>query len=231
MRVLELFSGTGSVGKVCKELGYDVVSLDIKDYKKYKPTHKIDILKWNYKTYNTGDFDIIWCSPPCIWYSNLQNTWINRMKIGEDGKKYLYTKERRAEDIEYADSLVKKCLEIIEYFKPQTWFMENPQTGLLKKRPFMEDLPYVDADYCKYSTYGYRKRTRFWTNKEGISLKLCNKDCENLQEHNGRFIHKRSLGGNKEHQKAVGGGSNRDDRYRIPPDLIKTLFPNNSIIR
>jgi len=26
MKVLELFSGTGSVGKVCKELGYSVVS-------------------------------------------------------------------------------------------------------------------------------------------------------------------------------------------------------------
>ncbi|MFM7977858.1 MAG: hypothetical protein ACKPKO_00960, partial [Candidatus Fonsibacter sp.] len=28
MRVLELFSGTGSVGNVCKDLGMDVVSLD-----------------------------------------------------------------------------------------------------------------------------------------------------------------------------------------------------------
>ena len=31
MKLLELFSGTGSVGKVAKELGYDVVSLDLKD--------------------------------------------------------------------------------------------------------------------------------------------------------------------------------------------------------
>ena len=29
MRVLELFSGTGSVGKCCKELGWDVVSVDL----------------------------------------------------------------------------------------------------------------------------------------------------------------------------------------------------------
>ena len=31
MKLLELFSGTGSVGKVAKEFGYDVVSLDLKD--------------------------------------------------------------------------------------------------------------------------------------------------------------------------------------------------------
>jgi len=29
MKVLELYSGTGSVGKVCKERGFDVVSVDI----------------------------------------------------------------------------------------------------------------------------------------------------------------------------------------------------------
>ena len=31
MKLLELFSGTGSVGRVAKDLGYTVVSLDLKD--------------------------------------------------------------------------------------------------------------------------------------------------------------------------------------------------------
>ena len=29
LKVLELFSGTGSVGKCCKQLGWDVVSVDL----------------------------------------------------------------------------------------------------------------------------------------------------------------------------------------------------------
>ena len=31
MKLFELFSGTGSGGKVAKELGYEVVSLDLKN--------------------------------------------------------------------------------------------------------------------------------------------------------------------------------------------------------
>jgi len=92
----------------------------------------------------------------------------------------------------------------------------------------MKDIPFVDADYCKYSDYGYRKRTRFWTNVNGLEMKLCKKDCQNLQNVNGRLIHKRSLGGNKSYQKAVGGGNHRDDKYRIPPLLIRELFGLNS---
>jgi adenine-specific DNA methylase len=35
VKLLELFAGTQSVGKVAKEMGYDVVSVDL--CKKYKP--------------------------------------------------------------------------------------------------------------------------------------------------------------------------------------------------
>ena len=65
--------------------------------------------------------------------------------------------------IEEANTIVLKTLEIVKYFKPRVWFIENPQSGLLKKQPFMEGLPYFDIDYCKYGM-PYRKRTRLWTN-------------------------------------------------------------------
>ena len=44
MRVLELFSGTHSVGKVFEKLGYEVISLDL-----HKATINTNILEWNYK--------------------------------------------------------------------------------------------------------------------------------------------------------------------------------------
>ena len=47
MKLLELFSGTGSVGKVAEELGFDVVLLDLKD-----ANINTDILNWNTKFSN-----------------------------------------------------------------------------------------------------------------------------------------------------------------------------------
>ena len=49
LRVLDLFSGTGSVGKVLQEHGYEVVSLD--NQTRWQPTHCQDILTWNYRQY------------------------------------------------------------------------------------------------------------------------------------------------------------------------------------
>ena len=74
---------------------------------------------------------MVWASPICTHYSRARTT------------------AKTPRDFVWADSLVLKALEIIEYFKPRYWFIENPQTGLLKTRPFMLDLPYTDVDYCR----------------------------------------------------------------------------------
>ena len=104
---LELFSGTGSFGKVAKELDYNVVSLDLI----LKADIQIDIMEWDYKSYPKNSFDIIWASPPCTEYSRLQDCWINRMRKGK-----LYTKEQQESDMKEADKIIQKTLDIINYF-------------------------------------------------------------------------------------------------------------------
>ena len=53
-------------------------------------------------------------------------------------------------DIDYANSIVLKTLDIIRYFQPTYFIIENLQTGLLTNQWFMNDIPYNDVDYCKY---------------------------------------------------------------------------------
>ena len=77
MKLLDLFTGTGSVKFVAEELGYHVTSLDIDP--KCHPTHVADINSFDYKShFKPGDFDIIWASPPCQYFSQARKCNIGR---------------------------------------------------------------------------------------------------------------------------------------------------------
>ena len=219
MRVLELFSGTGSVGKVCKQLDWDVVSVDLL----LPADHQCDIMQFDYKQYSKDEFDIVWASPPCVSYSRLQDCWVGRKRNNK-----IFTKQDIEDMMNESDKLVLKAFEIIEYFNPHYWFLENPATGRLKNREMMKDKPFYDVDYCMYSDWGYRKRTRIWTNKKDWNNKICDGKgtCGNMIKTNLgnterlKRAHKlASDGGNKKYK-----GTNQLDRYRIPEDLIFSLF-------
>ena len=70
MKLLELFSGTKSVGRVAEQLRFEVTSLD----RDLDADIKCDIMDWDYKQYLVGYFDVIWASPPCIEYSKCKTT-------------------------------------------------------------------------------------------------------------------------------------------------------------
>lgn len=145
-RMLELFKGTGSVGRVFQMNGFSVTSVDIEH--KWDPDICIDILKWNYKkAFPPGAFHTIWASPPCTEFSRALTT--------------------RARDLKLGNAIVRRTLRIIRYMRPKFWFMEcwiacqkkyqymqpnvpeNPGTGLLKRQPQMHGIPFVDLDYCQ----------------------------------------------------------------------------------
>ena len=211
MRVLELFSGTGSVGKCCDALGYDVVSVDLL----FNATHKCDIMNFDYKQYPKNHFDIIWASPPCTNYSKLQDCWLGRERKGQ-----IYTKEIQEQEMNNDDKLVLKALEIIKYFNPELWFIENPAGSRMKERPFMKPLPFYIIDYCRYSDWGYKKRTRIWTNKKDWDAKTCNRKCGNMID----GMHKTNLGNTGARYKTGGKHVVQSEAYRIPENLIYSLF-------
>ena len=205
MRVLELFSGTGSVGTFLRRRypGCEIVSLDRNP--KWNATHTVDIMDWDYRmAYPPHSFDVVWASPDCRFYSQARRVWIGRM-VGSS----VLTAARYKRDVRSANRVVRRVLDIISYLAPRVWVIENPQTGLLKNQRFMRDIPYADADYCMYSRWGYRKRTRFWSNVDLSHLQQCNKRCGNM------------IG--SRHRVKVDQTSTYE-AYRIPERLLKAIF-------
>ena len=116
VRVLDLFTGTGSIKKVCEELNFNVVSLDIDP--KFNPDVCADILTVDYQDmWKPGDFDIIWASPPCQMFSRARQCNIGKTINGETMTRA--TLER--DTINIGVPLLRKTQEIIDYLKPQNF--------------------------------------------------------------------------------------------------------------
>ena len=162
MNHLELFSGTHSFGKVSSKLGFNVFSLDrdLGDTNQgYKSNHHIkeDILTWDYKQYPKGHFKLITASPVCLWWSMCRFVWIGK-KLKIHGDKII-TREILDKDIEdFGVPMVDKVFEIIDYFNPDYYIIENPQAGRMKEY-IPPNLPFYDVDYCQYGL-PYKKPTR-----------------------------------------------------------------------
>ena len=164
--LLELFSGSGSVGAAFRRQGWEVVSVDPKT----NASHTVDILHWDFRAYPPNFFHFCHASPPCTEYSIAKT-------IG-----------RR--NFEQADRIVERTLEILDYFGCD-YTLENPWTGYLKTRPCMMHLPPPRVvSYCKYGM-PYRKNTAFWDTLGDLwqPPPRCSKfsRCDGLQE--GRTRH------------------------------------------
>lgn len=165
MNVLELFKGSGSVGKTLKKMKLinKLFSLDCEA--KYKPDILTDILEWDYKAfYKDTKFipNFIWASPPCNTFSPLA------YPLGERNTK---TAEPISDRAKKGTEILYKTLEIISFFQklnPKLIFViENPH-GMMR---FDAKIKKLIFNSTYYSLYGdaRTKPTDFFSN---IDLKL-----------------------------------------------------------
>jgi hypothetical protein len=133
MNILELFAGSRSIGKIGDKRGHNVFSVDI------EPFENINLVK-DIESITPKDIpfipDMIWASPPCTTFSiaGLHHHRPLNAPMSEFAKK--------------SDKLVKKTLELINFYK-SVYYIENPR-GLLRKMKYMEGIPRTTVWYCKY---------------------------------------------------------------------------------
>lgn len=195
MNVLELFAGSRSIGKQAEKLGMNVYSSDINNFDGIDYVVNIlefDITKVPFKP------DIIWASPPCTSFSvaSIGHHWT--------GGKGAYIP--KTDGARLGLELVKKTIEIIEYFQPTFWFMENPR-GVLRKLPVVQGLPRKTITYCQYGDERM-KPTDIWTNSIlWVPRPMCK---------NGDPCHVAAPRGSRT---GTQGRSNAYERSKIPDEL------------
>ena len=153
MNILELFAGSKSIGNVAEQLRMNVYSSDIEQFGGID--YVVDILEFDV---NKVPFkpDVIWASPPCTGFSVAA---IGRNWTKTDGDAI-----PKSDTARLGIELVKKTIEIIDYFNPKYFFIENPR-GMLRKLQIMERFKRHSVTYCQYGD-SRMKPTDIWTNSE-----------------------------------------------------------------
>lgn len=146
MNVLELFAGSRSIGKEAEKLGYNVFSVDIKDFDNIDLVQDIEFLTADMIPFKP---DIIWASPPCTTYS------IAAISHHRNGQK------PKTDFAKKSDRLVLNTLKLIKHFDC-IYYIENP-VGMMRKMDFMKNIPRSTVTYCSYGD-NRMKPTDIWSN-------------------------------------------------------------------
>ncbi len=151
IKVLELFAGSRSISKEAEGLGMKAFSTDIEAYEGVN--YQVDILDFDPSKVPFKP-DIIWASIPCTAFSVAA--------IGHNWKSTQKGLKPKTQSAKKGIEIAKKTLNLIDFFSPKYFWIENPR-GALRKMDFMWDLPIHTVTYCQYGDTRM-KPTDIWTN-------------------------------------------------------------------
>lgn len=151
MNILELFAGSRSIGNAAEARGHNVFSVDWQAFPGINLSIDIEELAPEHVPFIP---DMVWASPDCTTYTIAA---ISHHRNGTDPKS------------DYA----KKCDKVNQHFlgliyhwlkiNPNLiFYIENPR-GMMRKMPFMRQLPRTTVTYCSYGDTRM-KPTDIWSN-------------------------------------------------------------------
>jgi hypothetical protein len=206
MKVLELFAGSRSIGKVCDELGHEVFSSD------WTPFDGIDYAV-DINQFDTDKVpfipDMIWASPPCTTFS-----------VASIGKHWTLDRRPKTQDALMGLQILEKTAKIIEHFfkfNPNLiWYIENPR-GMMRKVDVWDEILHVrnTVTYCQYGD-SRMKPTDIWTNNYQWQPRLA---CKN-----GDTCHISAPRGSRTGTQGLKGSYVRS---QIPYELCKEIVLNS----
>lgn len=183
MKILELFSGQGSISKSFKQKGWEVFRVDWSE--KVEAELHADISKLTVKDIVNlcgGIPDVIWASPDCTTYSIATH----RHRTLKEGLK---PKTEYAAQCDDTNIKMWRLIDDLLEAGSKYYFVENPR-GRMRHMPFVENKPRHTLAYCAYgrkaNAKGFEhfyimKPTDIWTNYVSPSFIYCPGKSESHQ--------------------------------------------------
>lgn len=127
--LISLYDHTGNQSRPYRENGWEVIQIDIQSGQ--------DILTWEYKNIDRGRKVVIIAAQPCDNYAVC-------------GARHFAKKDANGET-EKSQLLVVKTKEIIDWFNPFAWVLENPKTRLHKMNQWIGQRPVFIFNPCDFA--------------------------------------------------------------------------------
>jgi len=118
--LLSLYDFSGIWSKPYRDAGYTVYQIDIKN--------GVDLLTWDYNFLPKNGVDIMLIAQPCTDYAL-------------SGAKHFKRKDTDGTTAK-SQKLVAKTKEILDYFQPDIWCLENPMTRIHKLNPWIGNVKF-----------------------------------------------------------------------------------------
>jgi len=211
-KLLELFAGSGSVGKEADKQGFKVFSIDWTKYENIDLVLDIEELKLSDVPFIP---DVIWASPDCTTYS-IAACSHHRNKDKTPKSDYA----TKCDNVnKHWLNLIKKWLEL----NPNLiFFIENPR-GNLRHMDFMKEFKRHTVWYCQYGD-DRAKPTDIWTNSKTW---IPRPECHNYKyDKEGNIVDKHCHHQSARRGSRTGtqGRKNSYNRSLIPEQLCKEVI-------
>lgn len=213
MLIFDLFAGTKSSTKAFADAGHVVISFEMNP--KFQTTEIVNVFDLSAKDLiqRYGRPDFVWASPPCTAFS-----------VASIGKHWALidgVHQPKTDDAVLSQELVKHTISLINDLNPRFgWLIENPR-GILRKLPFMQDLPRRTITYCQYGDFRM-KPTDLWGSVEGWTAKEPCKNGDTCHESAPRGSSKGTQSIKEVHLKSM-------IPYSLGEEILFSITTNNKV--
>lgn len=141
MKILELFSGTGTLSRIARDRGHEAFTIDLFEDADLQADVLELTLEGILEATSWEGVDMVWASPPCTGFSvaSIGRSWHKNGGV--------YTP--KSDTAKLGLELLDKTFDLIHALHPVVWYVENPR-GMMRRMSAVQGHARATVTYCQY---------------------------------------------------------------------------------